>query len=79
MSILAVSDTEIAERCRALIGRLGTFPDVRVSVSQGWVSLAGRVGYANDRWKIEHAVGQIEALAGVSAQINVDPRAGTEP
>ena len=79
MSVHAVSDIEIAERCRTLIGRLGTFPNVTVSVSQGWVSLSGRVGYANDRWKVEHAVGQVEALAGVSAQIEVDSRADTGP
>ena len=79
MSVTAVSDAEIAERCRALIEGLGTFPNVRASVSHGWVSLSGRVSYANDRWKVEHAVGQLDALAGVSAQIDVDSRTGTMP
>lgn len=78
-SVTAVSDIGIAERCRTVIQRLGPFPNVTVSVSQGWVSLSGRVGRASDRWKVEHAVGLLKELAGVSAQIKVDDKAGTGP
>ena len=71
-SATAVSDIGIAKRCRTVIDRLGPFPNVRISVSHGWVSLAGRVGQATYRWKVEHAVGQLDELVGVSAQIKVD-------
>ena len=67
------TDAEIRKRCLALIERSGKFPDVRVSVCGGWVSLSGSVRYGHERWKVEQAVGQLDGLHGVAGQIRVTP------
>lgn len=69
-------DTELAERAITAVGWQGSVPEerVRVTVSDGWVTLEGAVPWEYQRRAAEEAVRGLIGVRGVSNLIEIEAR-----
>ena len=69
------SDTDIAEAVlTALRARSTPFESVKVTVTNGWVTLEGEVDYHFQKQEAERAVSPLVGVRGVTNNIQVRPR-----
>jgi osmotically-inducible protein OsmY len=75
------TDVAIAEAAKRALELDSLVPDdsVKVSVSGGWLTLRGEVGWEYERREAERAVRTIAGVKGVSNFITVRPRTGPTP
>jgi osmotically-inducible protein OsmY len=71
------TDDEIGRECeKALdISMPGPNHDIRVMVSNGWVTLSGKVAWGYERWAAEAVVSSLRGVTGVNSQVTVRPTA----
>ncbi|MFC7514735.1 BON domain-containing protein [Herbaspirillum sp. GCM10030257] len=69
------TDDEIGRECeKALdVSMPGPNHDIRVMVSNGWVTLSGKVAWGYERWAAEAVVSSLRGVTGVNSQVTVRP------
>ena len=74
------TDTDLAERAKNVLLWDGQVPanNVKVTVSDGWVTLEGEVEYAYQKEAAERAVSRLAGVKGVSNLIIIKPQGAPE-
>jgi osmotically-inducible protein OsmY len=76
----ALDDTALARAAVRALGASATVPigEVTVTVSRGWVTLAGSVLWDHQRRAAHDAVRDLSGVRGISNTIRVEPPAGSD-
>lgn len=71
------TDDEIGRECENVLQTSvpGPNEEIKVKVSNGWVTLSGKVAWGYERWAAEAVVSSLRGVTGVNSQITVRPLA----
>jgi osmotically-inducible protein OsmY len=69
------TDDEIGRECENALETSvpGPNQDIRVMVSNGWVTLSGQVAWGYERWAAEAVVSSLRGVTGVNSQTTMKP------